>query len=198
MSPAATRTFIQRTQAVALALALTASHAGHAALATEAHAGDSGPTTATRHVHGFADGQGMCDSDSVKEAVSLVYQADDLPAAANIAQRCDAMASALGRPFYKIIASRVHALIAMRVRDMAALKNAGESLVAEAQVPEYVADGHMFIAFACVFGGNPKCAREHVEQARTMFTELKVTDALAQLQPLEQALVQLEEQGGGR
>jgi hypothetical protein len=197
MQPATAHHLVKSTRVAALAFMLAVGSAGHAAFAAAAIGADSN-TVATRQVHGFADGQGMCDSDSVKEAVSLVYQADDLPAAANIAQRCDAMASALGRPFYKIIASRVHALIAMRVKDMSALRSAGESLVAEAQVPEYVADGHMFIAFACVFGGNPKCAREHVDQARAMFMELKVTDALAQLQPLEQALVQLEEQGGGR
>jgi len=180
----------------ALVFALAMGSLCHVARAATPRNSDANQT-ATRHIHSFADGQGMCDSDSVKEAVSLVYQEDDLPAAANIAQRCDAMASALGRPFYKVIASRVHALIAMRVKDMPALKNAGESLVAEAQVPEYIADGHMFIAFACVFGGNPKCAREHVDQAKTMFTELKVTDALNQLQPLEQALIQLEAQSGG-
>jgi hypothetical protein len=189
---AAAPRFFKHTSAFALGMLVT----GLAWAATPKPANDL--AAANRHLQGFTEGQGMCDSDSVKEAVALVYVQDDLPAAANIAQRCDAMASSLGRPFYKVIASRVHALIAMRVKDMTALKMAGESLVADAQVPEYVADGHMFIAFACVFGGDPKCAREHVDQARTLFTQLKVTDALYQLQPLEQALSELEEQGGKR
>lgn len=192
MSQVAAPTLFKGALALALALVCTS----HAVAATPRSAGTY--ATASRHVQGFADGQGLCNGDSVKQAVALVYQEDDLPAAADLAQRCDAMATSLGRPFYKVIASRIHALIAMRVKDMAALKNAGESLIAEAQVPEYVADGHMFIAFACVFGGDTKCARAHVDQARTMFTELKVTDALTQLRPLEQALIQLEEQGDGR
>ena len=186
-------TFFKRT----LALVLGAVIAGQALAATVRSAADNPPPN-RQHLQGFTEGEGMCDGDSVKEAVALVYVQGDLPAAVQIAHRCDAMANTLGRPFYKVIASRVHALIAMRVKDMSALKMAGESLVAEAQVPEYIADGHMFIAFACVFGGNPKCAREHVDQARTMFTQLNVADALNQLQPLEQALVELEEQGNGR
>ena len=192
MLHAAAPTFSQCT----LALILGAVIAGQTWAATARP--DANQAPANRHLQSFTEGQGMCDSDSVKEAVAMVYVQGDLPAAAQIAQRCDAMASSLGRPFYKIIASRVHALIAMRVKDMAALKAAGESLVAEAQVPEYIADGHMFIAFACVFGGNATCAREHVDQARTMFTQLQVRDALTQLQPLEQALAELEAQAKGR
>jgi hypothetical protein len=186
-------TFFKR----ALTIALGTVIAGHALAATVRSGGDTPPPN-RQHLQGFTEGEGMCDSDSVKEAVALVYVQGDLPSAVQIAQRCDAMASTLGRPFYKVIASRVHALIAMRIKDMTALKMAGESLVAEAQVPEYIADGHMFIAFACVFGGNTKCAREHVDQARTMFTQLNVADALYQLQPLEQALAELEEQNAGR
>lgn len=160
---------------------------------------DPGPVpTASRHVQEFAAGEGLCDGDRVKEAVSLIYEQDDMSAAANIALRCELLANTEGRPFNRTIASRIKALIAMRTRDMAALKMAGESLVAEAQVPEYVADGHLFIAFACLFGGNPKCAREHVDQAKAMFTELNVADALSQLRPLEQTLSKLEQQDDGR
>lgn len=154
--------------------------------------------TASRHVQAFAAGEGTCDGDRVKEAVSLIYEQDDMGAAANIALRCELLANSEGRPFNRTIASRIKALIAMRTHDMAALKMAGEALVAEAQVPEYVADGHLFIAFACLFGGNPKCAREHVDQAKAMFTALNVADALNQLRPLEQTLSQLEQQDEGR
>lgn len=164
-----------------------------------ASAKDPGPVpTASRHVQEFAAGEGLCDGDRVKEAVSLIYEQDDMSAAANIALRCELLANTEGRPFNRTIASRIKALIAMRTRDMAALKMAGESLVADAQVPEYVADGHLFIAFACLFGGNPKCAREHVDQAKAMFTELNVAEALNQLRPLEQTLSKLEQQDGGR
>lgn len=160
---------------------------------------EPGPVpTASRHVQAFAAGEGTCDSDRVKEAVSLIYEQDDMGAAASIALRCELLASSEGRPFNRTIASRIKALIALRTHDMAALKMAGESLVAEAQVPEYVADGHLFIAFACLFGGNPKCARQHVDQAKAMFTALNVAAALDQLRPLEQTLSQLEQQDEGR
>ncbi|MBI2731876.1 MAG: hypothetical protein HYX44_00735, partial [Aquabacterium sp.] len=94
--------------------------------------------TASRHVQAFATGEGVCDSDRVKEAVSLIYEQDNVNAAARIALRCEMEANSEGRPFNRTIASRIKALIALRTRDMAALKMAGESLVADAQVPEYV------------------------------------------------------------
>lgn len=160
---------------------------------------DPGPApTASRQVQAFATGEGVCDSDRVKEAVSLIYEQDDMAAAASIALRCEWLAHTEGRPFNRTIASRIKALIALRTRDMVALKMAGEALVADAPLAEYVADGHLFIAFACLFGGQPKCAREHVDQAKAMFTALHVADALNQLRPLEQTLSQLEQQDEGR
>jgi hypothetical protein len=179
-----------------LAVLLAVAGAGQA-LAASVRAPGLAPT-ASRQVQAFAAGEGTCDGDRVKEAVSLIYEQDDMGAAANIALRCELLANSEGRPFNRTIASRIKALIAMRTHDMAALKMAGEALVAEAQVPEYVADGHLFIAFACLFGGNPKCAREHVDQAKAMFTALNVADALNQLRPLEQTLSQLEQQDEGR
>lgn len=149
---------------------------------------------ASRQVEEFASGEVSCNTDGVKEAIALIYEQDDIATASAIALRCEALARSQNRPFNRVIASRIKAMIAMRVRDMVALKRAGEALVNEAQVPEYVADGHMFIAFACVFGGNPRCAREHVDTARSMFTQLQVSEALAQLQPLEQTLSRLEAQ----
>lgn len=163
--------------------------------ATSREAGAYQP--ASRQVHEFTTGEGPCDNSRVQEAVSLIFEQNDVEAAAELAARCEALAVSQARPFNRTIASRIKAMIAMRVRDMAALKLAGESLVAEAQVPEYVADGHMFIAFACVFGGDAKCARQHVDSAKTMFTQLNVADALMQLRPLEQTLLKLE-QGGGQ
>ena len=147
---------------------------------------------ASRQVEAFAAGEIPCDNDGVKEAVSLIYEQDDVATASAIALRCEALAVSQGRPFKHVIASRIKAMIAMRMRDMAALKHAGETLVSESPVPEYVADGHLFIAFACVFGGNPRCAREHVDTAKALFTQLHVDEALAQLEPLEQTLKRLE------
>lgn len=149
---------------------------------------------ASRQVQEFTTGTGACDNGRVQEAVTLIFNQDDVESAAELAARCEVLAVSQARPFSKTIAARIKALIAMRVRDMAALKLAGESLVAEAQVPEYVADGHLFIAFACVFGGDAKCARQHVDSAKTMFTQLNVADALMQLKPLEQTLLKLEQQ----
>lgn len=186
--------FLKGTLAVLLAVACVGP-----ALAAPLKEPGTGPVpTASRHVQAFAAGEGVCDGDRVKEAVALIYEQDDMSAAADIALRCELQANAEGRPFNRTIASRIKALIAMRTRDMAALKMAGEALVADAQEPEYVADGHLFIAFACLFGGNPKCAREHVDQAKAMFTELNVADALNQLRPLEQTLSKLEQQDEGR
>lgn len=136
-----------------------------------------------------------CDSSRVQEAVSLIYEQDDLQAPALIVARCETLAASQNRPLYLAVAARIKALMAMRIKDMAALKRAGETLVTQAQVPEYVADGHMFIAFACLFGGgDTQCARTHVDLARSMFTDLKIAKALQQLQPLEQTLVRLEAQ----
>lgn len=172
-------------------LALSGIDAVHAA----APRSSAPPPQASKQVEEFAAGAVPCDNDGVKEAVSMIYEQDDVVSASAVALRCETLAATQGRPFNRVIASRIRAMIAMRMRDMVALKRAGEALVNEAQVPEHVADGHMFIAFACVFGGNPRCAREHVDTARTLFTQLHVNEALAQLQPLEQTLIRLETQG---
>lgn len=160
--------------------------------------GPSNEPPASHQVKSFAAGETPCAADRVKEAAALIYEQDDLAAAAHLALRCELQADTEGRPIYRAIASRIKALIAMRTHDMAALKMAGEALVAQAPMPEYVADGHLFIAFACLFGGNPKCAREHVDQAKAMFTALNVAEALEQLRPLEQTLSKLEQQEEGR
>jgi hypothetical protein len=183
---------LRRPRRLAVWLLVAAAGWGSAQAAAPRDVGDHQP--ASRQVREFTDGDGPCDKGRVQEAVSLIFEQDDVETAASLATRCELLALSQGRPFSKTIASRIKALIAMRVRDMAALKQAGESLVAEAQVPEYVADGHLFIAFACVFGGDAKCARQHVDSAKSMFTQLHVGDALMQLKPLEQTLLKLEQQ----
>lgn len=176
-----------------VALALLSLACVQAALAAAAKSNDGMPT-ATQHVQAFAAGEDRCDNERVQQAVSLIYEQDDMPTAAQLALRCELLARTQKHAFSRTVAARIQALIAMRTRDMAALRRAGESLVAEAPAPEYVADGHMFIAFACLFSGDPQCARTHVDQAKAMFTQLHVADALVQLQPLEQTLMQLEAQ----
>jgi len=182
----------KRLLAVALAAAASASTSAWAASSPTLAPVPLGQSPAALQLQDFAAGNGPCDDASVKLAVALVYQHDDLGAAAQLAERCEARAVSMGRALDKTIALRIKALIALRVQDMGALKRVGETLVAMAPVPEYVADGHLFIAMACLFGGDPKCARAHVDHAKAMFLELHVADALSQIQPLETALSKLE------
>lgn len=155
---------------------------------------DAAPPPSRQVQQAFALAE-TCDSGRVQEAVSLIYEQGDLDTPTLIAAHCEALAASQSRPLYLALAARIKALMAMRIKDMAALKRAGETLVTHAQVPEYVADGHMFIAFACLFGGgDTQCARTHVDLARSMFTDLKIAHALRQLQPLEQTLTRLEAQ----
>jgi hypothetical protein len=135
-----------------------------------------------------------CNADSVKQATVLLYRDSDLDGARQIARRCAQQGSAPGHAFEKVLALRIHALLAMRTRDLDGLRRAGEALVVEGRLPEYVADGHMLIAFACVFGGQTHCAREHVDLAHALYTQLHADDALAQLQPIEEMTGQLEDQ----
>jgi hypothetical protein len=179
---------IQRT--LAMVLLAAASHAWAAAGLSS-----GGAPPAAVQVQAFAAGDEPCGDTSVKQAVALIYQQGDMDGAAKLAARCEARAAAQGRALDKTIALRIQALIALRIQDMAALKQVGESLVADAPVPEYVADGHLFIAMACLFGGDPICARTHVDHAKAMFMRLHVADALSQIQPLENALITLEKQG---
>lgn len=136
----------------------------------------------------LAQGPDACGRPQVQEAVQLIYQQGDVPAASNLARHCEDLAARLRAPASKTIAARIRALIAMRLQDMPMLKTVGESLVAQAQDPEYVADGHLFVAMACLFGGDAPCARSHVAQARALYTELKLAEGLQMLGPYERSL----------
>jgi hypothetical protein len=183
-----------RFAAALLALSSVATQAASSPSASQTSPERDNPTgaPATQQVKAFATGQGPCDDASVKQALALVYQQDDLDGAARLAAHCLARGQTQGHALDKTIGLRIQALIAMRTQDLAALKFAGESLVSQAPVPEYVADGHLFIAMACVLGGQTQCARTHVDHARALFTQLQVSDALTQLQPLETAVLSLE------
>jgi hypothetical protein len=138
-----------------------------------------------------------CSGETLNEALNLIYNADNLPGAQLLARRCEAQAVTQGEVFYAQIGLRIKALIAMKSRDMAALKTAGEAMVSKATNPEHEGDGHMFQAFACLFTNQASCARSHVEQARTLFTRAQVNEALEQLNTMEQALAKLEATGPG-
>ncbi|MFT3858265.1 MAG: hypothetical protein QM742_12455 [Aquabacterium sp.] len=143
-------------------------------------------------IAGAEDGATACDMSRINDAVAMIYQWHDAPAALHLARRCELQAVTSGRPDYKTLASRIKALVAIQAKDMDALQHAGENLVADAQAPEFIADGHLFIAFACTFSGRVGCARTHLEQAKTLFTRHDVAGAMDQLMSVEQALLKLE------
>lgn len=133
-----------------------------------------------------------CEASSLNDAVALIYQVDDSPGALAIARRCELLAITQGHPDHKTVASRIKALVAIKGRDMLALQSAGQALVDDAQSPESIADGHLFIAFSCTFSGRALCARTHLDQAKAMFSRHEVAGALEQLMSVEQALLKLE------
>ena len=138
------------------------------------------------------EGASHCEMARINEAVALIYQFDDVPAALAMARRCEVFSVTMGRPDYRILASRIKALAAIKQRDMDALQVAGEAMVKESVSPEHVADGHLFIAFACTFSGRAACARTHLDRAKAMFVRHDVAGALDQLMSVEQALLKLE------
>jgi hypothetical protein len=186
--------------AVALAVLLAGSGLTNGAMAAVGQpasrpgliADESTFQAAARQQQQFDVAASRCEVSSVNEAVSLIYQYDDSPGALNIAQRCELQAITQGRADYKALASRIKALVAIKAKDMGALQSAGEALVASAQLPEFLADGHLFIAFACTFSGRAACARTHLEQAKLIFERHEVAGALEQLMSVEQALLKLE------
>lgn len=133
-----------------------------------------------------------CEMTAIPQAVALIYQLHNESAALTLAQRCELYAVTQSRPHYRTLASRVKALVAIKLKDMMALQAAGEALVLDAQAPEFVADGHLFIAFACTFSGRALCARTHLDQAKLLFERHEVTGAMEQLMSVEQALLKLE------
>ncbi len=133
-----------------------------------------------------------CSTDTLNHALHLIYNAEDLPGASALARRCEAQAITQGEIYYAQIGLRIKALMAMKTRDMDALKVAGAAMVSKATNAEHEGDGHMFLAFACLFTHQATCARSHVDQARALFTRAQVSEALEQLRTMEQALARLE------
>jgi hypothetical protein len=175
---------------LASGLALWLALANSAQAASGAHA--SGPV-ARQQLQGLANGQAPCSAQHIAEAVKLIYVHGDLDGAARLVVQCDAEGRAQAQVIKRLIGLRIRALIAMSVKDLDTLHAVGQTLAAQQQVPEYAADGHMCVAFACLATGDTRCAREHMDSARRMFTQLKIETALDQLAPLEQALVSLEQ-----
>jgi hypothetical protein len=185
---------VNRVWSVALATTLLLGSVGraHAAL------GGNAPTPTLQN-----DGRALtvlpsaraCGDQDVQQAVWLIYDRDDLGSATNLAAHCEALAHSQARALDLTMATRIRALIAMRVRDLAALRSAGEQLVSQAPESRYVVDGHLFAAFACLFTGNAPCARQHMDAAKALFSQQDVHTALLQIQPLEQGVAQLEAAG---
>jgi hypothetical protein len=179
----------------ALVLSLTASAAASKAASVSPVLPDDGSfSQATREqIQQGEHGQATpCSSATLNEALHLIYNAEDLTSASLMARRCEAQAVTQGEVYFAQIGLRIKALIAMKTRDMDALKLAGEAMVKKATNPEHEGDGHMFLAFACLFSNQASCARSHVELARVLFTRAQVSEALEQLHTMEQALAKLE------
>lgn len=134
-----------------------------------------------------------CSSATLAEAVQLIYTHDAPEQALALAQQCAREAHQQGHAVKRLIAVRIQALLAMRFRDLATLHEAGQALIQQRVLPEYVPDGHMCLAFTCLASGDTQCARTHLTLARNQFTALQIPHALDQLVPLEQALVSMEE-----
>ncbi|MFZ4550190.1 MAG: hypothetical protein ACOYNB_00070 [Aquabacterium sp.] len=152
----------------------------------------STPPPQTARVQAFALGQPLCDAAAVPHAAQLIFQQDDTDAAQALAQRCNREGQLEGQALKRMVAVRIQALLAMQWRDLEALQEMGRALIDQRVVPEYVADGHMSLAFVCLANGDALCARPHLEQARQIFSSLDVPHALDQLVTLEQALLPLE------
>ena len=146
------------------------------------------PSPVTALVHAEA----ACSSATLGEAVQLIYAHDAPEQAWALAQRCTQEARQQGHAVKRLIAVRIQALIAMRFRDLETLQAAGQALIEQRVLPEYVPDGHMCLAFTCLAQGDTQCARTHLTQARAQFTALQIPHALDQLVPLDQALLHME------
>ena len=149
------------------------------------------PPQVTR-VQAFAQGDTLCDASAVPHAAQLIFQQDDTEAAMALAQRCQREGRLEGQALKRLVSVRIQALLAMQWRDLDTLHQMGQALIDQDLVPEYVADGHMSLAFVCLGQGDARCARPHLDKARQIFTHLDVPHALDQLLTLEQALLSLE------
>src|SRR5690606_8892138 len=133
-----------------------------------------------------------CEMSRIDEIVTLIYKRHDESAALALARRCELFSVTQARPDFRTLAARIKALVAIKSKDMPGLQAAGDLLVKEALTPEFVADGHLFIACSCTFSGRAACARTHLDQAKALFVPHEVAGALEQLQSVEQALLKLE------
>lgn len=133
-----------------------------------------------------------CSGATLATAVQLIHEQDEPEQAVALAEQCTREARLQGHAFKRLIAVRIQALLAMRFRDLEALQQAGQALIQQRVIPEYVPDGHMCLAFSCLASGDTQCARTHLTLARSQFTALQIPHALDQLVPLEQALLHME------
>ena len=142
----------------------------------------------------FVQADRPCSGAMLGEAVQFIYAQDAPEQALALAQQCAREAHSQGNAVKRLIAVRIQALLAMRFRDLDTLQQAGQALIHQRVLPEYVPDGHMCLAFTCLANGDARCARQHLTEARTQFTALQIDHALDQLAPLEQALLHMESQ----
>jgi hypothetical protein len=150
------------------------------------------PAAPPQVLDSFAPNERPCGVNTLGEAVSLIYEQNMPDQAQALAHQCLREARSQGHAFKSLIAVRIQALLAMRFRDLDTLHQAGQALVQQRTMPEYVPDGHMCLAFTCLASGDTQCARNHLTLARNQFTKLQIPQALDQLAPLEEALQSME------
>ena len=178
-----------------LALALLAClGSAHAAWMPDGPDADAPSSSTHRVLEAFVQVEPACSGATLSAAVHLIYEQDAPAQALALAQQCVREAHSQGNAVKRLIAVRIQALLAMRFRDLDTLHQAGQALIQQRVLPEYVPDGHMCLAFTCLAQGDTQCARRHLTEARTQFTSLQIGHALDQLAPLEQALLHMESQ----
>lgn len=149
-------------------------------------------TPVSRVMHAAMHLDHRCHSSSIRQAIELIFEAGAPDHAQTLAEQCAQEARAHGHADKRLISLRIQALVAMHHRDLTLLHEAGQALVQQRVRLEYVPDGHMCLAFACLATGDAPCARRHLSEARAQFTALRIPHALEQLVPLEQALLSME------
>lgn len=175
----------------ALSLAVCLSSAGAAGLPTLQEA-EPLLSSASRVMHASLHLDRPCTTHTIGEAIGLIFDRGAPEQVQSLAEQCDQQARLHGHAEQRLISVRIQALLAMHHRDLDTLHQAGHALIRQKVRPEYVPDGHMCLAFACLASGDTPCAREHLTQARAQFTALQIPQALEQLIPLEQALLSME------
>ena len=166
----------------------------HAAWMPDGPDADAPPSSTHRVLEAFVQVEPACSGATLSAAVHLIYEQDAPAQALALAQQCVREAHSLGNAVKRLIAVRIQALLAMRFRDLDTLHQAGQALIQQRVLPEYVPDGHMCLAFTCLAQGDTQCARRHLTEARTQFTSLQIDHALDHHAPLEQALLHMESQ----